>query len=192
MALAYCSPITGNIDAYTCGMRRGGLKGEIYVANFGDIDEITSATASNVYNAVTMNIDPATTTAFPWYRIAFRKDTAGMTNEMVNGTNNKYINQTISFSIDGLTPESHAVLNEIAEGQAVFIVKDYEGQIHLLGRVAGLEVSEMSSGTGTAADDLYGAMLTFTSEEPELSNFIAVNTTIEVSDGLGGTVTVTL
>lgn len=192
MADLYCSPITGNIDAYTCGMRRGGLVKEIYVANFGDIETITSSTLNNVYDSITMNTNPSTTLPYFWYRITSRKDTAGMTNEMVNGTNNKYINQTITFSIDGITPESHQVLNEMAEGEAVFIVKDYEGQLHLLGRVAGLEVDSLASGTGTAEDDLYGATVTFTSAEPELSNFIATGTIIEVSDGAGGVVTVTL
>lgn len=188
----YCSPITGNIDPQKCGFRRGGIKGEIYVANLGDIDTITSVTADNIYNAITMNTDPVTALAYTWFRIKFRKDSAGMTNEMVNGTNNKYINQTITFSIDGISPQSHAVLNQMAEGEAVFIVKDYDGQNHLLGRVAGLECSAMASGTGTAEDDLYGATITFTSAEPELSNFIAAGTTIDVSDGAGSSVVVTL
>ena len=192
MADLYCSPITGNIDAYTCGMRRGGVLKEIYVANFGDIESITSGSLNNVYDTIIMRTNPLTAAPYFWYRITSRKESAGMNNEMVNGTNNKYINQSVSFSIDGVTPDSHRILNEMAEGEAVFIVKDYEGQLHLLGRVAGLENETMTSGTGTAADDLYGATIMFTSAEPELSNFIAAGTIIEVSDGAGGVTSVTL
>jgi len=190
MAL-YCSPITGNVDAYLCGMRQGGLKGLIYVANFGDINEISSTAGDKNMDTILMNIDPLTTLPYYWYQIAFRKNSAGLNNELVVG-NNKYINQTITFQIDGLTAQSHTVLQEMADGEAVFIVTDYQGKVHVLGRIAGLETSAAASGTGTALDDLYGATVTFSSAEPEYSNFVLAGTTIEVSNGAGGVTVITL
>ena len=190
MAL-YCSPITGNIDAYLCGMRQGGLKGVMYVANFGDVADISSTTSDKNMDTIVMNIDPLTTDPYFWYQIAFRKNSAGMNNELVVG-NNKYVNQSVTFQIDGLTAQSHAVLQQMADGEAVFIVRDYQGVVHVLGRIAGLEVSAETSGTGTALDDLYGATVTFTSAEPEFSNFITPGTQIEVWDGVSATTTVTL
>lgn len=190
MAL-YCTPITGNIEKYLCGMKRGGLFGEIYVANLGEVDAITSSGGDKEMDTITMKIDPLTTNPYFWYRIVFKKNTAGLNNEVQFG-NNKFVNQSITFSIEGITKESLAALETMVDGEAVFIAKDYNDNWHVLGRIAGLEASAITYGTGTAADDLYGGEITFSSEEPEFSNLVASGTTIEVSDGAGSTETITL
>lgn len=191
MANLYCSPLTGNINKYICGTRRGGLVGEIYVANLGDIVDISSTTSDKNMDTITMAIDPLTTQPYFWYRIVFKKNTAGLNNEVQFG-NNIFVNQTITFTIEGITAESLQVLQDMVDGEAVFIAKDYQGTAHVLGRISGLMASAMTYGTGAAADDLYGGEITFSSEEPEFSNIVLAGTTIEVSDGLGGTETITL
>lgn len=191
MAL-YCTPITGNINKYICGTRRGGLVGEIYVANFGEVADISSTAGDKEMDTITMDIDPLTTNPYFWYRIVFKKNTAGLNNEVQFG-NNIFVNQTITFSVEGITKESLAALQSMVDGEAVFIAKDYQGKWHVLGRISGLMASAMTYGTGTAADDLYGGEITFSSEEPEFSNLIANGTTITVlaEDGIA-TETITL
>lgn len=192
MANLYCTPIVGNINKFICGTRRGGLNGEIYVANLGQITEISSTTSDKTMDTITMATDPLTTNPYFWYRIQFKKNTAGLSNEVQFG-NNIFVNQTISFTVEGITADSLEVLQNMVDGEAVFIAKDYQGVAHVLGRVGGLMASAMTYGTGAAADDLYGGVITFSSEEPEFSNIVLAGTTIEVltEDGIT-TETITL
>lgn len=190
MALILCSPITGSLPKDVCGQTRGGLIEEIYVANLANIDTITSSTSDKVYDAITMLIDPLTTDPYFWYRLQFKKGTAGLNNELT-GTNNRYTNQSIDFSVAGLSAASMAVLEEMATGEAVFIAKDARGLVHLLGRVSGLTCETLTAGTGAADDDFYGAVIRFSGAETEFTNFIATGTTIDVDDLNGGTEVIT-
>lgn len=192
MANLYCTPLTGNINKFICGTRRGGLVGEIYVANLGQVDTISSTTNDKNIDVITMQIDPLTTNPYFWYRIQFKKNTAGLNNEVQFG-NNIFVNQNISFTVEGITADSLEVLEEMVDGEAVFIAKDYQGIWHILGRIGGLVASAMNLGTGAAADDLYGGVITFSSEEPEFSNVVVSGTTIEVLAEDGVTIeTITL
>jgi len=163
---------------------------EIYVTSLCNIDEITSSTNDKEYDDVVMNIDPVSTNPYFWYRIQFKKNTAGLNSEAVIGTN-RYYNQSVTFQHEGIDKDSLAVLEGMITGDAVFIAKDYNGKIHLLGRIGGLQMSASTTGTGAAQDDLYGSEVTFLGSEPEMHNLIASGTTIQVWDG-SAAVTVTL
>ena len=153
----FCTPIVDNLNGKICGTRRGGLNGVIYVANLGQIADISSTTNDKNMDTITMAINPLTTNPYFWYQISFKKNTAGASNEVQFG-NNIFVNQTITFTVEGITADSLAVLEQMVDGEAVFIAKDYEGVWHILGRVGGLMASEMSYGTGSAADDLYAGV----------------------------------
>jgi len=190
MASLYCSPVTDNLIKAECGMRRGGINFVIYAANLGDIQEISSTLNDKEMDTIVMNINPLTTAPYFWYQLAFKKNTAGITNEGVFG-NNKYVNQTLILGVEGITKQSLKVLEEMVDGEIVFIAKDFEQKYHILGRIGGLEMSAMTYGTGTASDDMYGGTITFTSAEPELSNLVKSGTQIQVWDGISA-VAVTL
>lgn len=185
----FCTPITDNINKVQCGPKRGGLV-EIFVANFGEINAITSTAGDKEMDTITMLTNPITSQPYFWYRIAFKKNTAGAANEVQFG-NNVFVNQTLTFTVEGITKESLAVLEGMVDGEAVFIARDYNGKTHVLGRIAGLMASAMNYGTGAAADDIYGGEITFSSEEPEFSNLVEAGTTIQVWNGTS-TDTVTL
>lgn len=186
-----CTPIVASIAADSCGMKKGGLLKEIYVANFNQIQSITSSTNDKVFDSIVMQTNPVTSQPYFWYRIVFKRNTAGLNNEMQFG-DNIFNNQTITFQTDGISLQSLTALESMVDGQAVFIAKDSRGLVHLLGRQDGLRMSEMTKGTGVASTDFYGATVTFLGEETELSNLIAAGTTITVDDFNGGTVTITL
>lgn len=189
MAFLYCTPVTDNIDKFGCGLKRGGLQGFLYVANFGEVQEISSSTLDKEIDTITMRTNPATSAPYFWYTIAFKKNSAGMSNEGVFG-NNKYVNQTLTLAVEGITKDSLSVLEQAMDGEVVVIAKDYLGVYHVLGRVAGLEMSAISYGTGTAADDMYGGTITFTSAEPEFSNVVKAGTSIDVWDGTTAVATI--
>jgi len=187
----YCSPFEGNINKFLCGLKRGGLVGEMYVANLADVDSITSSLNNKEMDTIVMRTNPITTLPYNWFRIAFKRDSAGLNNDVQFG-NNIVANQTITFSVEGITEQSLTVLEKMVDGEAVFIAKDYLGKWHILGRKNGLMMSAMNYGTGTAADDLYGGEITFSSMEAELSNLVLPGTQIEVDDNAGGVETITL
>lgn len=192
MANLYCNPLTDNILKSDCGSKRGGLFGEFYVANYGEVDTIESSNNDKNIDTITMLIDPNTTNPYYWYRIVFKKNSAGFNNEAQIG-NNKFFNQSVTFAVDGITEQSLATLENMIDGESVWIVKDYNGKTHVLGRVAGLEMSALTYGSGIAADDLYGGTITFLGAEPEMSNLVVSGTQITVLDEDGvNTETVTL
>jgi hypothetical protein len=180
MANLYCDPVSDNIIKGDCGQKRGGLV-SIYVANLSQVQEI-SGTVDKVIDTITMRTNPTTTQPYFWYSIAFKKNTAGANNEVQFG-NNIFTNQSITFVVEGITAQSLKVLEQMVDGEAVFITKDYQGNAHVLGRIAGLMMSAMTYGTGTAQDDLYGGTITFQSAEPELSNLVETGTQIQVWNG---------
>ena len=179
----FCCPTSlDNLLREDCKLQRGGLINEVYVVSLCDIDDITSSTNDKLYDAIVMNIDPVTTNPFYWYRIQFKKETASASSTFVVDEN-KYFNQAVSLQHSGITLASLTVLESFATADLVFIAKDSQGKIHLLGRVQGLEMTEGSISTGAAASDAYGSTLTFTGNEPETHNFIAPGTVIQVWDG---------
>lgn len=183
-----CCKFNGNLTQSACGMSKGGLKGSIYAANLCEISAITIS--NKTASAITMKTDPLTTNPFYWFELQFKKGTAGFSNELQIG-NNTFSNQSVTFSVEGLTATALQTLQELATADVVFIVTDSKNVNHLLGRLEGLKASAGNIGAGTAADDLYGATLTFTGGETELSNLVASGVTIEVWDGTAA-VTVTL
>lgn len=185
-----CRPITDSIAQIACGMRSGGLRQKIYVTNWEDIASITSSTNDKLFDSITMKTNPITSQPYFWHQINFKRNSAGMNNEMQFG-DNIFANQTLTFQVEGISLQSLTTLQNMVDGAAVFIVVDSRGQAHLLGRLDGLRMSEMTVGTGAASTDFYGGTITFLGEETELSNLIASGTTIQVDDLAGGTTTVT-
>lgn len=177
----YCPALNDNINANCLGLMRAGIK-TLYAANFGEVLAIQDNTNTKEIDTITMATNPTTSAPYFWYRIAFKKDTAGLINELaVEGT--RYINQTFNFAVEGITRQSLEQLQLMAAGDVVLIGVDYEGVAHVIGREGGLQMSSMNYGTGTALGDMYGGEIVFTGAEGELTNVIATGTTIQVWNG---------
>lgn len=178
--MANCCKFIGNLPKGDCGFNKGGLKGTIYAANYCEVASYTMT--GKLVTAIAMEVDPLTTNPYFWYQIGFKQNTAGFNNEAQVG-NNTFVNQTLTFSVEGLTAATLSVLEEMITAEIVFIVTDARGVNHLLGRLEGMVATAAVIGAGTAADDLYGATLTFVSGETELSNIVQSGVTIDVWDG---------
>lgn len=192
MAL-YCNPITGNLFQRVCELLKGGIAQQIYVANFGEIASITY-NAGNEVTAITMKVNPVTSPAlFNWFSIVAKKESAGVVNTAVIGTNTRYIEQSITFAVVGIGTLNKAAFESMISGQAVFIVQDSSGVWHILGEKSGAEMTEGTIGTGVALDDLVGSLCTFVARENFVMRTIVAGTTIEALEEDGITIsTVTL
>lgn len=183
--MANCCPtFSGNIDE-NCAtkMSRGGLINKIYVATYCHVDEISSTTNTKAIDTITMNIDPLTTNAYFWYQIAFKTGTGSFTNELQVG-DNTFVNQSVTFTVSGISTDILAFLERMATGKAIVIVEDAAKTKYVLGRLSGLEASATSLTSGAAVTDVRGAVITLTGSEIEYSNTIVAGTTIEVFNGV--------
>lgn len=187
----YCSILTQGIYKEACKLQRGGFR-NLYVANVGQLDS-TTLTADEI-TAITMDIDPLTTNPYNWFSIKIKKNTGSIANPAQIGTNNKTINQTISFTVEGFKTSLKLRFEELIVSDLVFIAVRHDGTSHMVGRLAGAEMTAGDLTTGVALDDLVGATLEFLADgELEAVKTITAGTTISVLDEDGITVnTVTL
>lgn len=175
----FCNPFVGNLFKRACGLVRGGIQGEIYMANLSEVDNIT--VANGIVTAITMKTNPTTTNPYFWYRIIPKKNTAGFDNVVVKGTNSKFFNQTLDFAVEGTDTENKLAFESMIDGQGVFIFKDYYGISHMMGHVSGAEVQDGARlGSGIENDSLVGSEVQFLAEEVFVMPTVAVGTDITV------------
>jgi len=189
----FCSPVTGNLFQRVCDLLKGGIAQQIYVANFGEIASIAYNVDGEV-DTITMKTNPITTPdLYNWFRIVAKKQSAGVNNTAVIGTNTRYIEQSITFAVVGIGTLNKKAFESMINGQAVFIIQDSSGVWHIIGEKSGAEMTEGTLGTGIALDDLVGSLVTFVAQENFVMRTVESGTTIEVLDEDGVTIsTVTL
>ena len=87
-----------------------------------------------------------------------------------NGTS--FFTQTITATFRGLDTGSAAQFNSMAKGRPHVIVEDYNGVYRIAGMENGCDV-QVSTATGGAMGDLYGATVTFTGMEKNMAFFLS-------------------
>jgi hypothetical protein len=85
------------------------------------------------------------------------------TYDINNGTG--YYVQTINATFHKLSQERAFVLQEMAKTRILAVVEDNNGNFFVCGVVDAVEVTAMTSATGTAKGDLNGYTITLTGEE---------------------------
>jgi len=183
----YCSTLTQGVYADACKMLRGGFR-DLYVTNVAQIEE-TSLTAGEI-STITMKIDPIATTFYPWFSLRIKKNTGGVSNPAQIGTNNRTVNQVITFTLEGFSTALKERYEEMLVGDFVFIAVRHDGTAHMVGRVSGAQMTTGDLSMGVALDDLVGSPLEFTADgELEATKTIVAGTTVEVLGEDGVTIT---
>lgn len=180
----FCNPITNNLFRRACRLTKGGISGEIYAANLGEIDTVT--VVDKVVTAITMKINPLTLQPFFWYRIVPKKQTAGIKNVLTKGTNTSFISQELDFQVIGMETESKSAFESLINGEAVFIGCDNNDIRHMMGHKSGAEMTEGEIGTGIALDDLVGTTAKFIAQETFVTPTVETGIVIQVlaKDGI--------
>ena len=108
-----------------------------------------------------------------------------------NGTT--FFEQTLNLTLHKLTKEDNKELKLIAFGRPHVAVEDYNGNVFLMGREHGADVSGGTIVTGAAMGDLSGYTLTLSAMETLPANFVASPTAADPYAGMSSaTVTVTV
>lgn len=182
----FCNPITGNLYQKTCKLTKGGLINTIYAANLGEVDGIE--VVDGIVTSITMKINPISLDPYHWYAITPKKQTSGINNIPQIGTNSKFINQELDFSIVGMDTENKNSFQSLINGQAVFIGQDANQVRHIMGHVSGAEMTEGAIGTGTAVDDLVGGTAKFLAQETFVTPTVQSGLVINVLSNDGFTI----
>jgi len=161
----------------------GGIRA-VYFTDFGDLGTIT-LTNDEITDM------SGTFTAFKYEVKGNSSFEQNITSSRENGTT--FFEQTLNLTLHKLTKEDNKELKLIAFGRPHVAVEDYNGNVFLMGREHGADVSGGTIVTGAAMGDLSGYTLTLTAMETLPANFIDSPTASDPYAGMGSaTVTVTV
>ena len=166
--MATCDINAGRI--LSCKDAISGLK-TIYFVNYEDIygaagDLLTYDEAAETITGVTT---PLATSAWK-YDLHLGNDlTQNIQSSPENGT--LFFEQVLSITLKKLSAEDNVQIRTLASGRPLIFVEDQMGNIMLVGRVNGSDVTAGTAVTGNAFGDLNGYTLSFTANEPTLANF---------------------
>jgi hypothetical protein len=161
----------------------GGIRA-VYFTDFGDLGTIT-LTNDEITDM------SGTFTAFKYEVKGNSSFEQNITSSRENGTT--FFEQTLNLTLHKLTKEDNKELKLIAFGRPHVAVEDYNGNVFLMGREHGADVSGGTIVTGAAMGDLSGYTLTLSAMETLPANFVASPTAADPYAGMSSaTVTVTV
>jgi hypothetical protein len=154
--------ITGGL-VKDCDFLLGGLK-TLYLANISDIDTYTDTTADDgIIDAIIMN------GVGVFHTFEFEDNTASFTNEMQVSAGQKYVLQTVNFSLANKEAEVIAQMKDLALSTLVAIAVDRTGKRYILGRNNGLSATVASLNSGAAEGDFAGLTVTLSGSQVEFA-----------------------
>tara|TARA_A200000113_G_scaffold169391_1_gene154261 strand:+ start:1135 stop:1683 length:549 start_codon:yes stop_codon:yes gene_type:complete len=161
----------------------GGIRA-VYFTDFGDLGTIT-LTDDEITDM------SGTFTAFKYEVKGNSSFEQNITSSRENGTT--FFEQTLNLTLHKLSKEDNKELKLIAFGRPHIAVEDYNGNVFLMGREHGADVSGGTIVTGAAMGDLSGYTLTLSAMETLPANFVASPTAADPYAGMSSaTVTVTV
>lgn len=158
--MSCCNSLVG--VTFSCLSNSGGVA-EIYLLNQCKLGEVTVADGY-----VT-----GLTSSECFVKFQFNKNTSSSNEEatvsLENGTT--FYTQTITLVIPRREVAKRNAILLLADGQPelIAIVKDYNGAYWLFGSFAGLNLTGLTTGSGTTKTDANGYSITLTGEEPYIS-----------------------
>lgn len=106
-------------------------------------------------------------------KVTYVKDTTGLEDVFTVGGSNRFMTQTLKFSVGSYGPGSTRKAHQILLGKHVALVKRKNGMWQIVGLLNGLEATEGTSNTGVAATDEAGRTFTIVTQNLGYAPFIA-------------------
>ena len=168
-----CELITGRLKP--CKDAVGGIR-KIHFVDFGQLGDIDLGTNDEV-----TDMDGA----FTYHTYDVKGNSSLETNiqtSLENGTT--FFEQVLNITLHKLTKEDNKELKLMAFGRPHVFVETFDGNLLLVGREHGAEVTGGTAVTGTAMGDLQGYTLTFTASEVTMPNFVTGATAADPFAGM--------
>jgi hypothetical protein len=143
--------IPSGITRSDCGYSFGGLA-KVFLANK---DYVTvGKNAQDVVTGFTFS------NSEKFYEFGAEPETAQLLEELQTGNASKFINQTLNFSLIGITQEKKEVLEKLGLAKIMAIVQLQDNSYKLAGEFgSGLKATTLTIDTGTANADANGATI---------------------------------
>lgn len=148
----------------------------------GGLAEVAIGNWSDFASGVTIDGTTKVITALPEatiFRISVLKGLGGYNDAITNETNLVFT-QTVTLTIQGMSPSTRLQVENMCRGSVVVFVRTKSqtkaNQWLMCGLASGMTVSG-SLGSGVAATDVNGSSLTFTSDEESPAYFLTAYTT---------------
>lgn len=156
-----CDLTSGRL--WECKEQVGGIK-TVYFADFGDLTGLTVSSG-----AITTGLTGKTL-----YRYQLPEYTGNVTSTLTASAENGTIfyEQSLEITLHKLRAADRDEIKLLAKGRPHAIVEDNNGNFLLLGFQKGLNMTTSAAQSGTAAGDLSGYALTFTSSEVDDAPFV--------------------
>jgi hypothetical protein len=148
-----CKDVVGGITA-------------VYFVNFGEY-------GTAVVDGTSDMVDDFSEAAFIAYKYEVKGNsnlTQNINSSRENGTT--FFEQVLSLTLHKLSPADNKQLKLMSYGRPHVFVEDYNGNVFVVGREFGADVSGGTIVTGSAMGDLSGYTLTLTGMEKMPANFI--------------------
>jgi hypothetical protein len=140
----------------------GGIR-KIHFVDFGDLGDVTLTD-----DQVT---DLSGTFSYHTYDVKGNSSLeTNINTSLENGTT--FFEQVVNVTLHKLTKEDNKELKLMAYGRPHIFVETFDGNLLLVGREHGAEVTGGTAVTGTAMGDLQGYTLTLTANEITMPNFV--------------------
>ena len=144
----------------------GGLN-KIYIANWKDVE------ANVTYNDTTGEVT-GLGTGYDWYIFDLVKETSSWSESVTANVQNGTLSfiPSVVLVMNKLTTDQRNLVAMMATTLLSVIAEDNNGNLIMLGRVKGLDVTALEMGSGTANGDRNGVTVTMTGAEPKASAFL--------------------
>jgi hypothetical protein len=107
-----------------------------------------------------------------FFTYQLEKENATYNNDTIisveNGTT--FYQSVLTFTMKKMSASMKNNLKMLAQNRLMIIVKDNNGTYWVMGQTRGVDVTEITNGSGKAYGDLSGATITFTGKEPDFDN----------------------
>jgi len=152
----------------------GGLN-KIYIANWKDVDTHV------VYSGSTGEI-ATLGSGYDWFAFDLVKETSSWVENVAVNVQNGTLSFTPSVTLvmNKLTTDQRNLVSMLATTLLTVIAEDNNGNLIMLGRVKGLDVTTLEMGSGTANADRNGVSITMTGAENVSSAFLSTAAVAEL------------
>lgn len=167
--MAYCCSQTLTSIGTSCNSQMGGIK-VVYGISKAQVASIT--VTDGVVTAITTTDDESQTPAVPYkfHTYAFRKQSSSMTSTYtVDDTNGvKYVTTELTLNFAKQETAKRVSITALANCESIFVVKDNNDKLWLLGYDNPVTVTAMEATTGTAYGDANQYSITLSDMSQEL------------------------
>lgn len=168
-----CELIDGGLDK-DCNSNIGGLFTKMWIATFGDPDDITYTSPGNKIDAIANST---------FYEFNFSRGSSSYqeTQAFDAATGNSLNTQTITLALNRREQEKKDVIVTLGGFQELWIIcKDNNGKYFLFGETLGCILTNNDGGSGLAKTDPNRYTLTLVGEEPALATEVVDETAFTV------------